>query len=63
MEFQEMVYVYGYEIDINLIEKPSLCILCVNDDDPKEKPICDMIRYDQKNEDEFICYAFMKRYT
>lgn len=50
----------GYEIDFNSIKKPSLCVTCVKDGNPHEELFCDMTRNDQKNDDEFICYAFEK---
>jgi len=51
----------GYKIDINLIKKPSLCITCLNDDDPNEEIFCQMTRHDQKDDEEFICFAYKKR--
>ena len=52
----------GYEINSELIKKPSLCLICVNDDNPKEEMFCNMTRYDQTDEKEFICFAFQKKY-
>lgn len=51
----------GYEINSQLIKKPSLRIICKKNDDPKEEQLCQMTRYDQKDDDEFLCYAFMKK--
>jgi hypothetical protein len=51
----------GYEINSDLIEKPSLCIICTKDDDPNEEILCNMNRFDQKEEKEFKCFAFQKR--
>ncbi len=51
----------GNEIKTDLIKKPALCIICINNDNPNEKMLCDMTRYDQKDDQEFICYAFKKR--
>jgi len=51
----------GYEINSDLTKKPSLCLICVNNDNPKEEILCNMTRYDQKDEDEFKCFAFMKK--
>lgn len=53
----------GYEINTDLIKKPSLCITCLNNDNPKEEMFCDMTRYDQKDDKEFHCYAYKKRNT
>jgi hypothetical protein len=51
----------GYEIYIDLIKKPSLCLTCINDDNPDEELLCNMTRLDQKNDEEFKCFAYMKR--
>lgn len=50
----------GYEINTELINKPGLCILCLNNDDPSQKLLCDLTRYDQKESNEFICFAFKR---
>lgn len=51
----------GFEINTDLIKKPDLCILCVHDNDPNEELLCNMNRYDQKNDAEFKCFAYKKR--
>ena len=51
----------GYEINTDLIKKPSLCIACINDDNPMEEIFCNMTRYDQKEENEFKCFAYKSR--
>ena len=51
----------GYEINSELIKKPSLCLICLNNDNPKEEILCNMTRLDQKDEDEFKCFAFKKK--
>lgn len=51
----------GYEINTDLIKKPSLCITCVNDDNPNEEMLCNMTRYDQKDDKEFKCFAYKKK--
>jgi len=51
----------GYEINTDLIQKPSLCIICINDDNPNEEMLCSMTRYDQKDENEFKCFAYKSR--
>ncbi len=51
----------GYEVNTDLINKPSLCITCVNDDDPNEEILCHMTRHDQQNEAKFICFAYKKK--
>lgn len=51
----------GYEINTDLIKKPSLCLTCVNDDNPNEEILCIMTRYDQKDDKEFKCFAYKKK--
>lgn len=51
----------GYEVNTDLINKPSLCLTCVNDDDPNEEILCNLTRFDQQNEAEFICFAYKKK--
>ena len=51
----------GYEILSYSIKKPSLCLICKNNDDPSEDLLCNMTRHDQKDEPEFKCFAFRKR--
>ncbi len=50
----------GHEINTELIKKPTLCLTCVHDDDPKEEPFCNMNRFDQQDEKEFQCFAYKK---
>jgi len=50
----------GYEINTDLIKKPGLCMTCLNDNDPNEEILCNMTRYDQKNDREFKCFAYKK---
>lgn len=50
----------GYEINNELIKKPSLCLTCVHDDNPNEELICNMTRFDQQEEKEFNCFAYKK---
>jgi len=51
----------GYEINSDLIKKPSLCLICINDDSQDEEMLCNMTRYDQKDDTEFQCFAFRKK--
>ena len=48
----------GSEITTDLVPKPSLCLLCAKDDDPKEEPLCLLNRFDQQDEEEFECGAY-----
>lgn len=50
----------GYEIKTDLIKKPTICLTCIHDDDPYEEPLCNMTRFDQKDEREFKCFAYKK---
>lgn len=51
----------GYEINTDLIKKkPSLCLTCLLDNDPNEELFCNMNRFDQQDEKEFICFAYIK---
>ena len=50
----------GYQINTDLIKKPSLCISCQKNDDPHEEFLCNMTRYDQKDDEEFTCGAYVK---
>jgi hypothetical protein len=50
----------GNEINPDLISKPSLCITCRKNDDPKEEILCILTRMDQRGEKEFKCFAYEK---
>ena len=51
----------GYEINMDLVKKPGLCLCCIHDDDPNEEIICNLTRSDQEEEKEFVCHHFKKR--
>lgn len=51
----------GNEINPELISKPSLCITCINDDDPNELILCNLTRMDQSDEQNFECYAYKSK--
>jgi hypothetical protein len=51
----------GFEINTELIKKPSLCLTCMSNDDPEEDILCIMTRFDQKDNHEFVCFAYKKR--
>ncbi len=59
----EMFQVGGYfdddgnEIDLSKIEIPKLCLNCKNYDDPSQIVLCNLTRFDQAEDKEFICYA------
>ena len=52
----------GNEIDQTHIPTPELCLNCEKKDDPDEEILCLLTRFDQRNDGEFICYAFVSRY-
>lgn len=51
----------GNEINLNFIKKPSLCLTCRKDNDPSEEFLCNMTRYDQKDDKEFKCFAYRRK--
>ncbi|MEI7503086.1 MAG: hypothetical protein WCJ61_07365 [Paludibacter sp.] len=51
----------GYEINMDLIPKPSLCLTCQNDDNPHEELLCNMTRHDQRDSENFECFAYCKK--
>ena len=51
----------GSEINPDLISKPSLCVSCRKDDDPREEVLCTLTRADQQGEEEFECFAFERK--
>ena len=48
----------GTEINPDLIVKPTLCVTCRKDDDPREEILCTLTRADQEGEKEFTCFAY-----
>ncbi len=52
----------GNKINPHSIPVPGLCLLCksYDDTDPEENLLCMMNRFDQKEEENFICDAFEK---
>lgn len=52
----------GNKIDPALIPIPKLCLNCEKKDDPHEEVLCVLTRFDQRDDEEFICYAFTSRY-
>jgi len=51
----------GFEINLNLIKKPSLCLTCISDDGNDGEMLCAMTRYDQKDDNEFMCFSYRKK--
>jgi hypothetical protein len=50
----------GTEVNPDLFPKPALCLTCRHNDDPNEELLCNLTRLDQRDEDEFKCYAYKK---
>ncbi|MFM9838003.1 MAG: hypothetical protein ACKVOQ_07045 [Cyclobacteriaceae bacterium] len=50
----------GYEVNMDLIKKPTLCLSCIHNDDPNEEILCNLTRHDQQDSKEFICFAYKK---
>lgn len=50
----------GNKINMDLIKKPGLCLICKKDSDPHEEILCNLNRFDQRNKTEFKCFAFEK---
>ena len=48
----------GTPLDPELVSKPGLCSTCVHDDDESQYVLCTLTRLDQKDDEEFICYAY-----
>ena len=48
----------GTEMNPELVKKPSLCVTYKNDDNPDEEILCILTRYDQRDEQVFICDAY-----
>lgn len=50
----------GFEFNTDLINKPSLCITCSNNDKPDEEILCNLTRFDQKDNKDFKCFSYKK---
>ncbi len=48
----------GTEVNPNFYPKPQLCLSCKKNDDPNEGILCNLNRLDQKDEQEFKCFAY-----
>ena len=51
----------GNEMNPDFIPKPSLCVSCANDEDPKEETLCNLNRLDQQGDADFQCGAYQPR--
>jgi hypothetical protein len=52
----------GYEINPKSIKKPALCLTCLKNYDPdtEDEILCNLNRYDQRDNDEFVCGTYVK---
>jgi hypothetical protein len=52
----------GYEVNPDTIKKPGLCLTCFKNyiEDWEENLLCEMNRADQRDENEFRCFAYEK---
>ena len=48
----------GKEINPDLMPKPDLCLICKKQDNTEEEILCALNRIDQRNDNEFKCFAF-----
>ena len=48
----------GTEVNPDLFPKPQLCLSCKKNDDPNEELLCNLNRLDQRDEEEFKCFAY-----
>lgn len=53
----------GTPVNSDLIPKPQLCLSCKNNDDSEQEILCALTRLDQREEDEFICFAYENLYA
>ncbi len=48
----------GTEVNPDLIPKPDLCLICKKQGDQNEEILCSLNIIDQRNDNEFKCFAF-----
>lgn len=50
----------GNKVNPDLLPKPQLCLSCKSNvsEDWEEDLLCQMNRYDQRNDKEFKCFAY-----
>lgn len=51
----------GMPMNPDLTAKPSLCVMCRHDGDPKQEILCNLTRLDQQEEAEFHCDSFEEK--
>jgi hypothetical protein len=50
----------GNQLNPDLIPKPGLYLTCIKDNDPNEEIPSNLNRLDQRDQDNFVCYAYEK---
>lgn len=50
----------GFEINTALIQKPGLCLTCIHDNETDDEGLCTLTRFDQRDDQKFICFAYKK---
>lgn len=48
----------GTEVNPDFFPKPQLCLSCKKNDDANEELLCSLTRLDQRDEEEFNCFAY-----
>jgi hypothetical protein len=48
-------------LSANLIPKPGLCLLCKNDDNPKQIAACNLIRLELEEKEDFSCPSYVAK--
>ena len=48
----------GTEVNPNLFPKPQLCLSCKKNEDESEELLCNLKRIDQRDGEEFKCFAY-----
>ena len=51
----------GTPMNPDLVSKPSLCVMCKNDNDPSQETLCMLNRMDQQGESDFRCDAYQPK--
>ena len=52
----------GNPINLSSVPMPELCLNCEKKDDAGEKMLCDLNRFDQRDDENFKCFAYKSLY-
>lgn len=52
----------GNQINPSMIPMPELCRNCEKKDDPDEYILCNLTRFDQRDDEGFKCFAYKSLY-